>query len=71
MATYAIVDNNGNVTNLISWDGVESYEPPAGSAVVPWANGAAVGGTYSNGVFAPPSPSPSPPPQIAALQGGG
>lgn len=27
---YALIDQNGNIVNLITWDGVTPYNPPQG-----------------------------------------
>jgi len=54
-ANYAVVDGNGNVTNVISYDGVSLYNPPAGSSLVK-SDTAGIGWTYSNEQFSPPVP---------------
>lgn len=51
---YAVVDTNGNVVNVVSWDGVTAYNPGAGLALVQ-SNTAAIGYTYANGVFTNPN----------------
>lgn len=53
MNTYALIEN-GTVVNMIVWDGnAKTWQPPTGQEVVQSANGAAIGGTYANGVFTP------------------
>lgn len=56
MSIYAIVEN-GNVINLIEWDGVAEWEPESGEAVL--VDGAAgIGWRYQDGGFiAPPDES--------------
>lgn len=54
MAQYALVDTNGNVINIIEWDGVTPHSV-SGLATVPVAANAAIGGTYSNGTFTAPA----------------
>jgi hypothetical protein len=56
--TYAIVEN-GVVTNIVEWDGMTPWTPPAGSSAVAVQDGAyvGIGSTYANGVFGePPQP---------------
>ena len=48
MARYAIVEN-GNVTNLIEWDGVAQYPNSASLILAP--DYAYIGGDYVDGVF--------------------
>lgn len=53
MARYAVVNNVGNVVdNLIIWDGVATWSPPAStSAVVDnKTTPAKIGGTYDSGI---------------------
>lgn len=59
MALYAIVeDATGVVVNIVVWDGVTPWEPPAGTTVVEDVDGVAwIGGTYVDGEFAPQPPS--------------
>lgn len=70
MSHYAVVDNQGNVTNIVLWEGPagqNDWTPPAGeTAVVCDGTTAYVGGTYLNGVFSAP---PAPPPPTPAQQG--
>jgi hypothetical protein len=51
---YCIVDQNGNVVNNISWDGVQPYAPPSGDIVVACPT-EGIGWTYINGVWTPPT----------------
>lgn len=55
MTTYAIVQN-GVVQNVMEWDGISPWVPPAGSTIVAIPEGTYTGpgATYSNGVFGPP-----------------
>jgi hypothetical protein len=58
MMNYAIVEI-GVVKSIVVWDGVTSWQPPAGTTAVQIPAGAYVGtgSTYSNGAFtAPPQP---------------
>jgi hypothetical protein len=57
MATYAVIDSNGNVTNMVEWDGVTQWTPGTGFTAVPATANASIGGTYSNGQFTLPSTS--------------
>jgi hypothetical protein len=55
---YAIVEN-GVVTNVVDWDGITPWVPPAGSTavIIPDGSYAGIGSSYSNGVFGePPQP---------------
>jgi hypothetical protein len=54
---YAVIDNTGTVTNVVEWDGVATWSPPAGSTVVPLPAGsiASIGWTYAAGVFTAPN----------------
>ena len=55
MANYPLVDVNGNVVNVIAWDGVTPYTPPDGlTAVLDPVPQVGIGWTYANGVFTPP-----------------
>jgi hypothetical protein len=49
---YAIV-NSGIVVNVIHWDGVTLWTPPAGCTAIQ-NNIAGIGWTYASGVFTPP-----------------
>lgn len=64
---YAEVDGSGNVVNIIEWDGVTQFTPPAGISLVIAGAGAAIGGTYLNSTFSAPTPqAPTPAQQAAA-----
>lgn len=53
MPRYAIVDSENNVTNIVDWDGVTEWAPPAGTTLVAVTDDSEAerGGTYSNGQF--------------------
>lgn len=54
---YAVVNQNGNVINVIEWDGQTDYTPPAGDdLVLDTKSQVGIGWTYSNGTFSPPVP---------------
>lgn len=55
---YALIDGDGNIVNVIVWDGVTEWEPPEGTQAVRCGdNLCRIGGTYKDGVFAaPPEP---------------
>ena len=55
---YAVIDGDGNIVNVIVWDGVTEWEPPEGTQAVRCGdNLCGIGGTYKNGVFTfPPAP---------------
>jgi hypothetical protein len=59
-ANYAIIDQNGNVINVIMWDGISSIALPIGqSLITATAAGttAQIGGRFVNGIFSsPPAP---------------
>jgi hypothetical protein len=66
---YAIVDGNGNVINVVSWDGKTPWSPGAGLQAIPDPTGTVgIGWTFVNGAFvapqvvvsAPPPPTPDP-----------
>ena len=54
MARYAMVDAEGNVTNICEWDGESNWAPPDGITLVECDGHpeAERGGTYINGTFA-------------------
>lgn len=54
MATYAILDGSGNVTNVIDWDGVTAWKPPMGHTVQINDGTAQIGGTWNGTNFIPP-----------------
>lgn len=51
---YCIIDGTGNVINVIIWDGVSAYTPPAGTTLIQ-SNTAGIGWTYANGIFTNPN----------------
>ena len=54
--TYAVVElETGLVINSAVWDGVADWSPGDGLMAVAWADGAAIGGLYADGVFTPPA----------------
>ncbi|EEW2264213.1 tail fiber assembly protein [Escherichia coli] len=55
---YAVIDGDGNIVNVIVWDGVTEWEPPEGTHAVRCGdNLCGIGGTYKEGVFnVPPEP---------------
>ncbi|HAJ4481471.1 TPA: tail fiber assembly protein [Escherichia coli] len=55
---YAVIDGDGNIVNVIVWDGVTEWEPPEGTQAVRCGdNLCVIGGTYKEGVFnVPPEP---------------
>jgi hypothetical protein len=50
---YAVIDQNGNIVNIIVYDGVSQYNPGEGLTLVqvPENTPAMIGGTYLNGTF--------------------
>ena len=61
MALYAVVSPSTTVTNLVSWDGVSTYNVSPNTLVLATGQpNAQVGGTYVGGVFtAPAAPAPA------------
>jgi hypothetical protein len=53
MNNYAIVDQNGNIINIVLWDGELGWCPPEGCIAVQ-SDIAMVGGTYLDSVFSSP-----------------
>lgn len=71
--TYALIDADGTVANLIVWDGnTETWSPPEGQAAVAVPEGVAVtiGTRYANGEFEQPEapPAPAPPTSVTMRQ---
>ncbi len=66
---YALVSSSGAVENIIVWDGVQPYEPPAGTTAVAILESQVVGigYSYSAGVFTAPA-APAAPPLTLAQQ---
>lgn len=50
---YAVIDVNGNVVNVIAWDGISTYNPGAGLTLVQ-SDVAGIGWIYASGVFTNP-----------------
>lgn len=74
MARYAMVDGDGNVTNVCEWNGTDDWSAPEGVAIIECyeTDAAEPGGTYFDGVFAraqaPVVDEPSIAEQVAAMQ---
>lgn len=56
--SYAVVNSDGLIINVVVWDGVTEWAPPEGAQAVRCGdNLCGIGGTYKDGVFAaPPEP---------------
>lgn len=55
MALYAVV-NNGEVVNLVEWDGEAEWAPTTGEAIaIPHGEFVDIKYLYANGVFTAPS----------------
>ena len=55
VSRYAIVDKDGNVTNVTLWDGVTPWQPGEGlKAVKDEDNKAEIGGRWNGEAFLPP-----------------
>ncbi|EJT7453870.1 tail fiber assembly protein, partial [Escherichia coli] len=56
--SYAVVNSDGLIINIVVWDGVTEWEPPEGTHAVRCGdNLCGIGGTYKEGVFnVPPEP---------------
>jgi hypothetical protein len=52
--TYAIINSENLVVNVIEWDGESDWQPPENHQVVLLTEGG-MGWSYINGVFVPPS----------------
>ena len=50
---YAVIDSTGLIVNVVVWDGITPWEPPAGHSVVQLTEGD-IGWTVKNGDFIPP-----------------
>jgi hypothetical protein len=66
---YAIINSQSLVINTVEWDGISSWQPPAGCTAVATTE-ASVGWGYVNGQFTPPPepPAPEPPPVLTTEQ---
>ncbi|WP_041866793.1 tail fiber assembly protein [Sodalis glossinidius] len=63
---YAVIDAQGNVVNMILWDGISPCRPREGHRAIDASNEpyAMIGGRYEDGKFIPvppPLPEPLPP----------
>jgi hypothetical protein len=56
MVNYAVISDQGQVINVIVWDGVSVWQPPEGCTVEPIFEGssAGIGWSYADGEFTPP-----------------
>ncbi|EFH3036732.1 MULTISPECIES: tail fiber assembly protein [Enterobacteriaceae] len=56
--SYAVVNSDGLIINIVVWDGVTEWGPPEGTHAVRCGdNLCGIGGTYKEGVFnVPPEP---------------
>jgi len=61
MARYALINANGDVENVIEWDGKASYTPPGGFMVVEADEHAEPGGSWDGLRFQRPVLKPFPP----------
>ncbi len=55
---YAVIDQNGDVVNVINYDGVTPYTPPAGTTIVKDPNTppkVGIGWEYEDGEFFNPN----------------
>ena len=54
---YAVINSETNIVeNVILWDGVSPWAPPAGCYAEPIGDsGAGIGWSYINGQFVPPA----------------
>lgn len=59
---YALLDSTNTVVNVIEWDGVSPWTPPAAHIAIPLINGG-IGWTFADGQFIPPPPEPEPEPE--------
>lgn len=53
--TYAVIDKNGIVVNVVLWDGVAKWNPPTGMTAALADDECRIGGAYINGRFTPPN----------------
>lgn len=60
-ARYALVDGEGNVVNVVEWDGAATFPVPAGQSLVAVGSSAAgPGWIYADGEFSNPVSPPAP-----------
>ncbi|WP_406705265.1 tail fiber assembly protein [Sodalis sp.] len=69
---YAVIDAQGNVVNMIRWDGISPWRPREGHRAIDASNepDAMIGGRYEDGKFIripPPPPEPLPPALLREL----
>ncbi len=67
---YAIVNTDTEtVDNVIVWNGVARFDPPAGTSLVKVTGQAGPGWTYISGAFVPPDPPKAPvPSEVSRFQ---
>lgn len=63
---YAVV-RNGVVENLVEWDGIAEWEPPAGTKVYPFSGPVSIGWNWNGGAPVNPAPPPAPSPPVPAM----
>ena len=51
---YVLIDNTNTVVNVIVYDGVSEYTPPAGQTLKEAPDGTAIGYTYDGAAFHAP-----------------
>lgn len=55
MKNYAVIDEVGNILNVILWDGESEWSPDEDTKVIECSEGECqIGGKYKDGVFSPP-----------------
>jgi len=52
--TYALINQDNLVVNVISWDGKSDWQPPEEFMAVPLQGEAGIGWSYIDGQFVPP-----------------
>lgn len=52
--TYAIINSENLVVNVIEWDGTTEWQPPDGHQIVPLAQEGGIGWSYVDGEFVSP-----------------
>lgn len=63
MKRHAVIDSEGNVVNVVLWDGASMWRPPEGHTLVEVEETpCGPGWTYADGVFTEPPPPPAPEP---------
>jgi hypothetical protein len=58
---FVLVDQGGNIVNVVEWDGVSAWTPPVGTQAIQSMLGG-IGWQWNNGNPVNPSPPPPPPP---------